>query len=174
MVDMHERFTLGKMQNPVRGFLHGSAAVAAVVGTIVLIVKAQTWGGRIALGVFGVGLVSLYTTSSLYHSVPWRETWKGRMQRLDHSMIFVLIAASFAVPMFLTVDFTTTAGESSANPSPVTYVLGFFMYLALAYIAIFFKTAMLCGADQHIRGETPSIGSAVSPILGGAHCSPVA
>lgn len=95
MAHMHERFTLGKMQNPVRGFLHGSAAVAAVVGTIVLIVKAQTWGGRIALGVFGVGLVSLYTTSSLYHSVPWRETWKGRMQRLDHSMIFVLIAASF-------------------------------------------------------------------------------
>ena len=50
MQEMHERLTLGKMQNPVRGFLHGGAAVAAVVGTIVLIVKAQTWPGRLASG----------------------------------------------------------------------------------------------------------------------------
>ena len=92
---MHERLTLGKMQNPVRGFLHGGAAVAALVGAIVLIVQASTWGVRIALGVFGLGLVALYTTSSLYHSIPWREVWKQRMQRVDHSMIFVLIAATF-------------------------------------------------------------------------------
>ena len=72
------------------------------------------------------------------------------------------IAASFAVPMFLTAEVTTTAGDSSVNPGVLTYVLGFSMYLALAYVAIFFKTAMLCGADQHIRGQTPSIGSAVS------------
>ncbi len=95
MPPVHTRLTLGKMQNPVRGFLHGSAALAALVGSIVLIIKASTWGGRFALGTFGLGLIALYTTSSLYHSIPWRETWKRRMQRLDHSMIFVLIAASF-------------------------------------------------------------------------------
>ena len=39
--------------------------------------------------------MALYTTSSLYHSIPWAEAWKKRMQRLDHSMIFVLIAATF-------------------------------------------------------------------------------
>jgi hemolysin III len=92
---MHERMTLGKMQNPVRGFLHGGAALAALIGTIVLIVRANGWGSRIALMVFGLGLMALYTTSSLYHSIPWRELWKRRMQRLDHSMIFVLIAATF-------------------------------------------------------------------------------
>jgi hemolysin III len=92
---MHSRTTLGKMQNPVRGFLHGSAAVAAVVGTVFLVVRAPSWPSRTALLVFGLGLVALYTTSSLYHSIPWQEAWKRRMQRLDHSMIFVLIAASF-------------------------------------------------------------------------------
>ena len=40
-------------------------------------------------------MVSLYTVSCLYHSVPWRETWKHRMQRLDHSMIYVLIAGTY-------------------------------------------------------------------------------
>lgn len=89
------RLTLGKMQNPVRGFLHGTAAVASVAGGIALIVRAGSWPARIAVTVFALGLVALYTTSSLYHSIPWREVWKRRMQRVDHSMIFVLIAASY-------------------------------------------------------------------------------
>ena len=48
-----------------------------------------------ASAVFALGLVALFSTSSLYHSFPWREVWKARMQRLDHSMIFVLIAATW-------------------------------------------------------------------------------
>ena len=88
------RTTLGKMQNPVRGLLHGSAAVAAVVGGLLLILQADTWPSRIALLVFVLAMVALYTTSSLYHSIPWRELWKQRMQRIDHAMIFVLIAGT--------------------------------------------------------------------------------
>lgn len=89
------RWTLGKMQNPVRGFLHGAAAVASIIGTIFLMTRATTWPARLAVVVFGFGLLGLFATSSLYHSVPWRQVWKTRMQRLDHSMIFVLIAASY-------------------------------------------------------------------------------
>lgn len=98
------RWTLGKMQNPIRGFLHGSAAVASVVGTVFLIVRAETWPARFAAVVFGLGLLGLYATSSLYHSVPWRQKWKVRMQRLDHSMIFVLIAASYTPVGVLILD----------------------------------------------------------------------
>jgi hemolysin III len=83
------------MQNPVRGFLHGAAALAALAGSIALVTRIPTLGGRIASSVFGLSMVALYTTSSLYHSVPWRERWKKRMQRLDHSMIFVLIAGTY-------------------------------------------------------------------------------
>ena len=89
------RWTLGKMQNPVRGFLHGGAAIVSVIGMILLVARASSWGGRIGAVVFGFGLIGLFTTSSLYHSIPWREAWKQRMQRLDHSMIFVLIAATY-------------------------------------------------------------------------------
>ena len=91
-----ERFTLGKMQNPVRGFLHGTAAIASIVGGVVLWLDCS--GDRfrqMALLVFAVSLVGLYTVSSLYHSVPWRRVWKERMQRLDHSMIYILIAGSY-------------------------------------------------------------------------------
>lgn len=104
MAAMDGRITLGRMQNPVRGFLHGSAALVAVAGTIVLVAMASSLGGRIALAVYGLGLVALYTTSSLYHSIPWRETWKKRMQRLDHAMIFVLIAATLTPIAAIVLD----------------------------------------------------------------------
>ncbi len=95
------------MQNPVRGFLHGGAAVASIVGTAFLLVRASDTWARLAVAVFGLGLLGLYTTSSLYHSVPWGERWKTRMQRLDHSMIFVLIAASYTPIGLLILDGST-------------------------------------------------------------------
>lgn len=97
-----QRWTLGKMQNPVRGFLHGAAAVVSLVGMVFLVMRATTWPARVASIVFGLGLIALFTTSSLYHSVPWRDAWKRRMQRLDHSMIFVLIAATYT-PMAVVI-----------------------------------------------------------------------
>ncbi len=91
-----ERLTLGKMQNPVRGMLHGAAAVVSVAGLVVLVVRSIGDGPRLwSMVVFGASLVALYTTSSLYHSVPWRPVWKARFQQLDHSMILVLIAGSY-------------------------------------------------------------------------------
>lgn len=84
------------MQNPVRGFLHGGAALLSLVGAIVLWHRgAGDPGLRAALLVFGASLVGLYSVSSLYHSVPWQTTWKGRMQRADHSMIYVLVAGTY-------------------------------------------------------------------------------
>ncbi|MDH5421486.1 MAG: hemolysin III family protein [Acidimicrobiia bacterium] len=91
-----QRITLGNMQNPIRGLLHGTAAVASVGGLIVLIISTLNDRPRmLSMIVFGVSLVALYTTSALYHSIPWGERWKARMQRIDHSMILLLVAGSF-------------------------------------------------------------------------------
>lgn len=84
------------MHHPVRGFLHGTAAVLSVAGLIVLALRTRHDLPRmLTMIVFGVSMVALYTTSSLYHSVPWRERWKRRMQRFDHSMIFLLVAGTY-------------------------------------------------------------------------------
>lgn len=83
------------MQNPVRGLLHGAAAIAAVIGTIALMWHAPNWSIRVGVVIFGLAMVGLYTTSSLYHGVPWGIRAKKRMQRLDHSMILVLIAGTY-------------------------------------------------------------------------------
>jgi hemolysin III len=92
-----ERMTLGRMQNPIRGFLHGGAAVAALAGTIYLVIRA--WGNPALLVgslVFGFALLVMYTVSSIYHSVPWGADWKGRLQRVDHSMIYLVVAGTFS------------------------------------------------------------------------------
>jgi hemolysin III len=98
------RWTLGKMQNPVRGFLHSSAAAAALLGTVFLAWLSPNWGIRLGAVVFGLAMVGLYTTSSLYHAIPWRDVWKKRMQRLDHSMILVLIAGTYTPVTIVTLD----------------------------------------------------------------------
>jgi hemolysin III len=56
---------------------------------------AGSFSRQLPLLIFGISLLGLYTVSALYHSVPWREVWKGRMQRLDHSMIYVVVAGTY-------------------------------------------------------------------------------
>jgi len=90
------RATLGRMENPVRGLLNGAAALLSVVGAAALWARG---GGdlseRSALLTFGLSLVCLYTVSGLYHSFPWGQVWKQRFQRIDHAMIYVLIAGTY-------------------------------------------------------------------------------
>jgi hemolysin III len=104
-LDAHERVRLGKMTHPVRGFVHGTAAVVSVVGATLITVLAS--GGaarRLSLLVFGLSLVGLYTVSALYHSIPWRTIWKRRWQRLDHTMIHVLVAGTYTPIAFIVLD----------------------------------------------------------------------
>jgi hemolysin III len=99
-----DRFTLGRMQNPVRGLLHGSAALFAAVGCVLIVLAAPTWPSRIAVLAFGLTMIALFATSSLYHSVPWSERWKRRMQRADHSMIAIFIAGTYTPVAVIGLD----------------------------------------------------------------------
>jgi hemolysin III len=88
-----ERITLGPLRNPVRGLLHGSAALAslALAGEIG---QRSSGGDTRLLLVFALCQAALFAVSALYHSLPWGERAKERMQRLDHSMIYLAIAGA--------------------------------------------------------------------------------
>ena len=94
------------MQNPVRGFLHGSAAIASIVGAIFLVSYASRPAHQVALLVFAASMAGLYTISSLYlyHSFPWQQEWKLRMQRADHAMIYVLVAGTYTPIGWIVLD----------------------------------------------------------------------
>lgn len=98
---------LGRMRNPVRGFMDGSAAVASLIGLVALAwLTLDNTLRLVAVGTFGLSLLALYTTSMLYHTVPWSARWRDRMQRIDHSMIFVLVAGSWTPLAAVVLDGT--------------------------------------------------------------------
>jgi hemolysin III len=61
-----------------------------------LVVSAGGSRARVALAVYAISLVALFALSAVYHRVNWRSlVARDWMRRLDHSMIFVLIAATY-------------------------------------------------------------------------------
>ena len=90
-----DRIRLGRMHNPLRGFLHGAAALAALLGAAILAIRASDERHLVAGLIFGLSLAAMFTVSSLYHSVGWEGQRKAFLQRLDHSMIFLVVAATF-------------------------------------------------------------------------------
>lgn len=80
----------------------------------------------------------------------------------------LIIAATFLVPAYLSAQTTTVAGRNDMAFGPLQYVLFFAMYVLLAYVAIFFKTALLCGADERMKGGNPTIASALAGAKGRA------
>jgi hemolysin III len=80
----------------LRGVFHQWACAASLPLGLVLVVVATTPRARIALSVYSISLVALFGVSALYHRINWRSvTRRNWMRRLDHSMIFVLIAGSY-------------------------------------------------------------------------------
>jgi hemolysin III len=90
----------------LRGLLHAHAAWVAAVAAIVLIALAPTGAARVAALVYGIGLIALFTVSALYHRWPGDPRWKPWLRRMDHSTIFVFIAASYTPVGLLVLDGT--------------------------------------------------------------------
>ncbi len=79
----------------LRGVVHQWSFFAAVAGTAYLLVLADTGREAAAAAIYGATLCGLLGTSALYHRVTWQERSRRMMRRLDHSMIFLLIAGTY-------------------------------------------------------------------------------
>lgn len=79
----------------LRGVLHEYAFFVSIVCGVALILAASDGRARLAAGVYAVAVSGLLGTSALYHRVTWRPAARRWMRRLDHSMIFVLIAGTY-------------------------------------------------------------------------------
>lgn len=95
---------LKKLREPVNGLTHFFAALAALIGLILLLILG--WGSlskTVALGVYGLSLVLLFAASAAYHMVQARPRSLQILRKLDHSAIYLLIAGTytpFCVLMF--------------------------------------------------------------------------
>jgi hemolysin III len=80
----------------LRGVSHEWAFFVSLVLGAALILAARTPKATLAVAVYAVSLSALLGTSALYHRVNWtRPELRRWMRRLDHSMIFFLIAGTY-------------------------------------------------------------------------------
>jgi hemolysin III len=86
----------------LRGLMHAYAFYFATVAATLLVALAPTGQARLASVIYGGGLCALFAASGLYHRWRWSPRWKPLLRRIDHSMIYVFIAAS-STPIALLV-----------------------------------------------------------------------
>jgi hemolysin III len=91
--------TTARSKPRLRGVSHQVAFFVAIAATALLVARAETERGRLVALVFGVCLALLFAVSALYHRVDWTPPARARMRRLDHAVIFVLIAGGYT-PLF--------------------------------------------------------------------------
>jgi hemolysin III len=79
----------------MRGVLHQYAFFVSVVLGALLVILAGDGRSRVAAAIYAFAVSGLLGTSALYHRVTWSKRARAWMRRLDHSMIFVLIAGTY-------------------------------------------------------------------------------
>jgi len=84
----------------MRGWLHLLWFAASLVFGILLLGRATGTARTAGVTVYAASVSALFGVSALYHCGTWSDTWRGRLQRLDHAMIFFLIAGT-ATPTFI-------------------------------------------------------------------------
>ena len=83
------------MKPRLRGVSHHVAFFVSLLSGVVLIVVAPGTEIRVEAAIYAASLSGLLGVSALLHRRDWRPTVRRQLRRLDHSMIFVLIAGTY-------------------------------------------------------------------------------
>ena len=97
--------TFSKDEEIANAVSHMVGATLALISAVVLImhgIKTKSAVVVTSFAIFGAGLVIMYTVSSIYHALHNNKA-KQVFQILDHSAIYILIAASYTPFLLLVV-----------------------------------------------------------------------
>lgn len=87
------------IREPINGLTHLAGAVLSFVALIAMVIKASITTSSplsiTAVIIFGISMILLYAASATYHMVIARDKVIDFLRRLDHSMIFILIAGTY-------------------------------------------------------------------------------
>lgn len=96
-----------KVKPKLRGVIHEYSFPISIIAGAILVIAASGGKQTVALAIYAVSLSALLGTSALYHRVNWKRPSSRRwMRRLDHSMIFLLIAGTVTPFALLVMDGT--------------------------------------------------------------------
>lgn len=145
----------------LRGWFHAAGAVASLVLTMLLVWQSHgNMTKAVALGIFGLSMIELYTVSAIYHLGHWTERVRHALRSLDHANIFIYIAGTYTplavvllsgwvrVALLVTVWSLAVAGLVVARftdqlPRWISPVL----YVAMGWVAVFAMPAFIHAAS---------------------------
>lgn len=87
-----------KLKDPGSAITHFIAIILVLIGAVPLLLKSSRSSGHLsffAMTVFIISMLLLYTASTTYHSLDINEDVNRRLRKIDHMMIFILIAGSY-------------------------------------------------------------------------------
>jgi len=125
-----------------RGVIHYYSFWIALALGIVLVALANGERQTIAMIVYAVGICGLFGISALYHRHNWKlERSRAWMRRLDHSMIFVFIAASITPFALLVLLAIAWGGAALGVLLTLLWVnapkwLSVIVYIALGWVGV--------------------------------------
>jgi hemolysin III len=86
-----------KIKDPVSALTHFIAMMLALIAATPLLIKASSDGSLhlAALAVFIISMVFLYAASTIYHTLDISPKINRLLKKIDHMMIFILIAGTY-------------------------------------------------------------------------------
>lgn len=99
------KYLILKIKDPVSCLTHMAGALLSLIGLVLLLVMAvrtKTPWHIVGFAIFGTSMVLLYTASTLYHMLNISDRGNRILRKIDHMMIFVLIAGTYT-PICLTL-----------------------------------------------------------------------
>lgn len=94
------------IKDPASAITHFIGAIFSLGASSPLLIKAaQTHQpvNIIAMIIYSISLVALYSASTAYHTIPAGHPYEETLKKLDHMMIFVLIAGSYTPVCLLAI-----------------------------------------------------------------------
>ena len=97
--------TIKKLKEPGSAITHFVAMLMAAFAAVPLVIKSFSSGRNVVVSclIFIVSMIMLYGASTIYHSVDKGERINRILKKLDHAMIFVLIAGSYTPVCLLVI-----------------------------------------------------------------------
>jgi len=86
---------IGKWRPSWRGRIHGVAVAVTIPAGMVLTLVTPSGLPRIAVLVYVLSLLALFSTSASYHLLTRSQRAQRTMRQLDHAMVYVLIAGTY-------------------------------------------------------------------------------
>jgi hemolysin III len=173
MVRPLPKLTNGPVKPKLRGVSHQYAFFVSLGCGVALILAASDGRARLAASIYAAAVSALFGTSALYHRVTWRPNARRRMRRLDHSMIFLLIAGTYTPVALLalkgslatTILIVLWAGALGGAVFKLLWIDGPKWVFAAVYVALGLVTAAVFGELPAAIGWLGVAGLALGGLL---------